>query len=55
VRDSNGKPAAVASQRGVEVYSPTHALAVGRKWVTPKKNLAKMDEIFNMFTIDVIK
>jgi hypothetical protein len=55
VRDSNGKPAAAASQRGLEVYSPTQALAVVRERVTPKKNLAKMDEIFNMFTIDVIK
>jgi hypothetical protein len=55
VRDSNGKPAAAASQRGLEVYSPTQALAVGRKRVTPKKNLAKMDEIFYMFKVDVIK
>jgi len=37
VRDSNRKPAAGESQRGLEVYSPTQALAVGRKWVTPKK------------------
>jgi hypothetical protein len=56
VRDSNRKPAAGESQRGLEVYSPTQALAVGRKRVTPKKkNLAKMDEIFNMFKVDVIK
>jgi hypothetical protein len=55
VRDSNRKPAAGESQRGLEVYSPSHALAVGRKRVTPKKNLAKMDEIFYMFKVDVIK
>jgi hypothetical protein len=55
VRDSNRKLAAAASQQGLEVYSPTQALALVRERVTPKKNLAKMDEIFNMFTIDVIK
>jgi len=55
VRDSNGKPAAGESQRVLEVYSPTQALAVGRKRVTPKKNLAMMDEIFNIFKVDVIK
>ena len=49
MRDSNRKPAAGESQRGLEVYSPTQALAVERKRVTPKKNLAKMDEIFNIF------
>jgi len=55
MRDSKRKPAAGESQRGLEVYSPTLALALGRERVTPKKNLVKMDEIINMFTIDVIK
>ena len=45
VRDSNKKPAAGASQRGLEVHSPTLAVDIARK-VTPKKNLAKTDEIY---------
>jgi hypothetical protein len=37
VRDSNKKPAAGASQRGLEVYSPTLAVAKARKGSRQKK------------------
>jgi len=45
VRDSNEKPAAGASQRGLEVYSPTEALGKGREGSRQTKNLAIADEI----------
>lgn len=55
MRDSNRKPAAGESQRGLEVYSPTQALAVGRERVTPKKKSRQDGRDFNIFKVDVIK
>ena len=55
MRDSNEKPAAGASQRGLEVYSPTQALGKGREGSRQKKNLAKTDEIFIKFKENMIR
>lgn len=37
MRDSNEKPAAGASQRGLEVYSPTRAVGKAREGSRQKK------------------